>query len=518
MTIENCPFDVTPYDTSSLVKTPNLVNLNYTNQDFWSMKSRLVDFIKQKFADTFNNFVESDLAVMLIENWAFIADTLSFKMDQIANEIYIDTVGEVDNAFRLALLVGFKPQPPIGSRSLWSATITNALDTDLVIPTPVQIPITTEVGQRMIELYPADSENQPIFDENIIISAGSFLTTAIVGLEGRTYDEIATGTGEVNQFIELSQGPVIWNSIRVRVNGTEWEQVDYFTDSQPRQEFRVEYGPAYNGFIIFGNNRAGQIPTIGANIEISYRVGGGVVGNIVTGAVEMAKNYIVPGFDFRVPVTFRNYTRGEFGYAGDTLDDIKRKLPQWLKTQNRVVSGSDIETFAGQFATSYNGQVGKAKAVLRLYGCAANIIDLYILAREEENGLTEADNNLKVELSEALENKKMWSETICIKDGVVVDVDVDVDITLDKFYRKFEEELREKINRRINGFFSLNNWDYGKILKSVDLIKTLSDIPEISNVEVNFQTSDEDNSGEIITTRFYEIIRPSITTISFVYE
>jgi hypothetical protein len=51
-----------------------------------------VDFIKEKFADEFTDFVESSLAIMLIENWAFLADTLSFKIDQVANEIFIDTV------------------------------------------------------------------------------------------------------------------------------------------------------------------------------------------------------------------------------------------------------------------------------------------------------------------------------------------------------------------------------------------------------------------------------------------
>ena len=143
MNFQNCPFDVTPYDVSSLVKKPNLVNLNYTNQDFWSMKSRLIDFIKSNFTNTFNDFVESDLAIMLIENWAYIADTLSFKIDQVANEIFIDTVTEVDNAFRLATLVGFKPQPPIGGRSLWSATINNLLDTNLEIPTPIVVDFAT---------------------------------------------------------------------------------------------------------------------------------------------------------------------------------------------------------------------------------------------------------------------------------------------------------------------------------------------------------------------------------------
>jgi hypothetical protein len=516
--MENCPFDITPYDTSSLVKVPNLVNLNYTNQDFWSMKSRLVDFIKERFSDNFNDFVESDLAIMLIENWAFIADTLSFKMDQIANEIFIDTVSEVDNAFRLSLLVGFKPQPPIGARSLWSASISNILETDLVLETPVVIPINTEFGTRQIELYPADSDNQPIFGEDIVVSAGSFLTTAIVGIEGQTIAQISTGSGEPNQFVQLTRGPVIWNSIKVTVDGSDWEQVDYFTDSQPRREFRVEFDPNYNAFVLFGNNRAGQIPSVNSEIRISFRTGGGVVGNIVTGSVEIQKNYIVPGFNFRVPVNIRNYTKGEFGYAGDTITDIKRKLPQWLRTQNRVVSGDDIEIFASQFSTEFNGQIGKAKAILRNYGCAANIIDLYILARFESDGLVESGNGLKVELRDALEYKKMMTDAICIKDGVVVSTDVNIDVTMDKFYRKFEEEFKERVTRRVNGFFSLNNWDYAKTLKSIDLIKSMSDIPEISSLEVHFQTNREDNSGEIVTTKYYEIIRPAVITISFVYE
>ena len=112
----------------------------------------------------------------------------------------------------------------------------------------------------------------------------------------------------------------------------------------------------------------------------------------------------------------------------------------------------------------------------------------------------------------------MITDYICIKDGVVVEVDVNIDISMDKFYRKFEDEFKERINRKATSFFSLNNWDYGKTLKSIDLIKYLSDIPEITSVEINFQTNNQNNSGEIVTTKFYEIVRPSIIIISFVYE
>src|SRR5579859_7806587 len=157
MTIQNCLFESIPLSQSQADRRPTLNNLNYTNQDFWSMKARLVQLIKEKYGNQFNDFVESSIAIMLIENWAFIADTLSFKMDQIANEIYIDTVTEVENAFRLSKLVGFQPTPPIAARAFFSATINQTLATDLVMTTPVGIDIVSNNLPTRFELFPADA-------------------------------------------------------------------------------------------------------------------------------------------------------------------------------------------------------------------------------------------------------------------------------------------------------------------------------------------------------------------------
>ena len=518
MNFENCPFDVTPYDISSLVKTPNLVNVNYTNQDFWSMKSRLIDFIKSQFADTFNDFVESDLAIMLIENWAFIADTLSFKIDQIANEIFIDTVTEVDNAFRLSVLVGFQPQPPIAARAFWSASISNVLTTNFSIPTPVAIQYTANGELKTIELFAGDSQNNPRFSDDIIILAGQSINTNIIGVEGKTVNQQFSGNGEINQSFKLTYGPVIWKSVNVYVDGLAWTQVDYFTDSQPRKEFRIEYDSNYNVFLIFGNNRAGLIPSQSSKIDVTYRIGGGIDGNIVTGSLQFQRSFLLEGFDFRVPVSFQNYTRGEFGYAGDTIEDIKRKLPSWLRTQNRAVTGGDYETLTNQFSTEFQGQIGKSKAILRQYGCAANVIDLYILALDSPNNLVEAGDGLKAALTDELNSVKMITDTVCIRDGVVIQVDTSIDVIVDKFYRKFEDEINVRLINKINSFFSLNNWDYGQDLKAADLVRQFSDINEIRSTEVNFITSNEENSGSIVVARFFEIIRPSTIDINFIYE
>ena len=53
---DNCNFDAVPLSQSQEIRTPNLISMNYTNQDFWSMKQRLVQFISEHFEDDFNDF------------------------------------------------------------------------------------------------------------------------------------------------------------------------------------------------------------------------------------------------------------------------------------------------------------------------------------------------------------------------------------------------------------------------------------------------------------------------------
>ena len=516
--------EITPYNQSEETQINHVSNLNYTNQDFWSMKSRLVQFINERFGEngtvlpnTFYDFVESSIAIMLIENWAFLADTLSFKMDQIVNELFIDTVTEVENAFRLCKLVGFQPQPPIASRSMWVGTISNNLSVDLEIPTPLAINVVSNNKPITIELFAADANNIPIFNQNIVIPAGAISNQTIVGLEGFTRNDIIKGTGETNQTIKLAYGPVIYNSIRVDVDGVTWNQVDSFTDSQPRREYRIEFDSSYSGYVVFGNNRAGMIPAAGSKVVITYRQGGGTIGNIVTGFVQTQTQVSVPGFGFSVPVSLRNYTKGQYGYDGDGIEEIRRKLPTFLRTQDRAVSANDYKTLADQFATAYHGQIGKSIATLRNHGCAGNIIDLFVLAKNGDNDLEQASSELKVDLNETLNAKKMMTDYICIKDGNVISVDVNLDITMDKFYRKFELETKKNITQRINNYFSLNNWEYGQSLKDTDIVKLLSDLKEIKELEIALVTNNPNNSGTTVATKYYEIIRTDNVTISFMY-
>jgi len=514
----DCPFEITPYDLPEVYTATTIENLNYTSQDFWSMKSRIVQLITEYFSDDFNDFVESSLAIMLIENWAFLADTLSFKIDQIANEVFIDSVAEIDNAFRLSNLVGFEPTPPIAARSLWTAEIQSPLTTILSITTPYNVTINTAEGPITVELFMADAQNNPLFDQDIEIPPGQTITSSIVGLEGETQTHLYTSDGNGGQIVSLTSNPVIKNSIRVFINGIEWEQVDYFTDSQPRREFRVDYDSLWRAYVSFGDNKAGLIPSVNSDVTITYRVGGGRGGNIVANAVSKQLSLSIDVPPYGIPVTFSNYTRGEFGYDGDSIEDIRRKLPAYVATQNRAVTGLDYKTLTDQFASPYQGQVGKSTAALRNYGCAANIVDLYILARKENDELEEASSELKSELYEFLEEKKMITDHLCIKDGEIILVDIALEVVMSRTRRKFEEETKTKIQNRLENFFDLNNWEYSQDLQELDMMKVILDLSEINTVAVELTTDDPDNSGSSVITKYYQIIRPDTIDISFTYE
>ena len=116
-----------------------------------------------------------------------------------------------------------------------------------------------------------------------------------------------------------------------------------------------------------------------------------------------------------------------------------------------------------------------------------------------------------------LEEKKMITDFICLKNGQIIETDVSVVVEVPRTERKFEQEIRQNIEVKINDFFSLSNWDYGQTLKDSDLIKSLSAIKSAKSFDVIYTTNDEDNSGIIVTAKFYEIIRPDTIEISFMY-
>ena len=170
-----CPFDTTPLALPRMISNLPVYNLNYTNQDFNSIKTRVVGLLKANFAESFNDISESSLAMMLVECWAGMADMISFKINQLANEFYPDTVTELENAFRISKWVGYKPVPPSPAKAMFIASINNVYSEDLFLRTPILLSLSNTGVNLSYELFNADASQNPVFDTNIVIPAGEYV-------------------------------------------------------------------------------------------------------------------------------------------------------------------------------------------------------------------------------------------------------------------------------------------------------------------------------------------------------
>jgi hypothetical protein len=82
--------------------------LKYLNRDFASFKRDFIEHLKIYFPDTYSDFNESSLGVMLTEMSAFIGDNLSFYLDKKFNESFLESARERKNVFKHAKQLGFK--------------------------------------------------------------------------------------------------------------------------------------------------------------------------------------------------------------------------------------------------------------------------------------------------------------------------------------------------------------------------------------------------------------------------
>ena len=68
-----------------------------------------------------------DLAVMMVEWWAYLSDILTFYNERIANEDYLRTALLPETPAQLIRLLGYRPRPTIGATGTLAALLTPSI-------------------------------------------------------------------------------------------------------------------------------------------------------------------------------------------------------------------------------------------------------------------------------------------------------------------------------------------------------------------------------------------------------
>jgi predicted phage baseplate assembly protein len=164
-------------------------------------------------------------------------------------------------------------------------------------------------------------------------------------------EELGRSDGTPGQAFESRLSPVLprrpGETVVVRSGGedVEWLEVDDFgASTEPDRHFtwdsasgRVRFGPRIrqpDGSVV----QHGAIPPAGATVTVSrYRFGGGSVGNVGPGRLNVLKSSI--------PLIGRvtNEHRAEGGVDGETIENAKLRGPMTLRAGERAVTAADFE-------------------------------------------------------------------------------------------------------------------------------------------------------------------------------
>lgn len=85
-------------------------DIKYTGRDFTDLRSELIEYAKNYFPNTYNDFTPTSPGMMFIEMAAYVGDILSFYQDMQLQETYLQYAKDPVNLYNLAYLMGYRPK------------------------------------------------------------------------------------------------------------------------------------------------------------------------------------------------------------------------------------------------------------------------------------------------------------------------------------------------------------------------------------------------------------------------
>jgi hypothetical protein len=104
---------------------------------------------------------DGDLALQVVEWWAYLADVLTFYCERIATQAYLGTADRPESTNRLIQLLGYRPRPALGAIGLVAALVDGPKP--VILPQGLQIQSKSGPGQQpqIFELKSATTISSP---------------------------------------------------------------------------------------------------------------------------------------------------------------------------------------------------------------------------------------------------------------------------------------------------------------------------------------------------------------------
>jgi len=455
-------------------------SVDYTSRDYAAILTDMTNLIPI-FSPTWTNRDPADFGMTLLELFAYMGDILNYYIDRTANEALITSATQRQTVLQIANLIGYTPTNSTAS----TVTLTFQNST----ASPITLPALTQVATSLVS---NGTTTQVVFETNsaLTVPAKSGATNGsatVVATQGQTVSNeiIGISDGTPSQTYALANTSVINGTVNVTINGVAYQSVQYLIDSNG-------YDPVFSTntdadgitYVTFGDSVSGRVPPNGAQIYATYRVGGGVIGNVASNTIKYVIN--VPSGSIPAGLTVSNQdisVSGDGAATGgadaESTDSIRINAPKSIRAINRAVSLSDYSYIAVQVSG-----VAKAIATADVY----TSVTLY-LAPAGDPGVaadnvtpTSVFNNLTTNVLSSLIDKAPANTTITFQPPKYVGAYLVVNITVAPQYK--QSSVVSNVTSAINNLFYIDNVIFNDTIAVSDVYQTISSVDGVAYQQI----------------------------------
>ena len=254
----------------------------------------------------------------------------------------------------------------------------------------------------------------------------------------------------------------------------------------------------------------GEVPS-NTTLTVKYLTGGGINSNANANVINRIGSLTVlptkGGTDNTVfntavdSIACNNPKPATGGGPGDSAQDIRLNAIANFSAQKRTVTKEDyifrslsMPPQFGKVAKAYITQDTQISLDTNKRISNPNALNLYTLGYDYNNKLSNLSYAAKVNLATYLEQYRMLTDAINIKEASVINFKIEFDITVKRRYSN-DRVLLECINT-LKSFFNINNWQINEPINIGDITGLLYNINGVQTVgNIVFTNLFGENSG-----------------------
>ena len=251
----------------------------------------------------------------------------------------------------------------------------------------------------------------------------------------------------------------------------------------------------YNKASIFYTKSYGLVPQ-NTTLTIKYLSGGGLSSNI---EANVLTSIDTTNIDFKFApsdVNLQNIILNSIicnnpipatgGRGGDTAEEIRLNALNSFSSQNRAVTKEDYIVRVLNMPSEY-GSISKAYITQETYNNTGNLIkdnplslDLYILGYNSSKQLVNANSTLKSNLKTYINEYRMITDAINIKDAFYINIGLNFEIFGDLSYNS--RELLSSCISSLKTYFSIDSWQINQPIIISEVNSLLLKVPGVQSV------------------------------------